>query len=104
MVSNISKICITGLFVNGNQLLVGKDKDQKSFWIDSDEMSCEENIMKTDEIVIQNSKITSSICGTTGKLQVKADLNFQPLSPKNLFYSCSRFLIGPNRSFDDRSH
>ena len=37
-------------------------------------------------------------------LQVKADLNFQPLSPKKLFYICSRFVIGPNRSFDDRSH
>ena len=68
MVSNIFKICITGLFVNGNQLLVGENKDKKSFWIDSDEISCDENIMKTDEIVIQNSKITSSICGTTGKL------------------------------------
>ena len=63
MVSNISKICITGLFVNGNQLLVGKNKDQKSFWIDSDEISCDDNIMKTDEITIRNSKITSSICG-----------------------------------------
>ena len=68
MVSNIFKICITGLFVNGNQLHVGKNKDQKSFWIDSDEISCDDNIMKTDEIVIQNSKIASSICGTTGKL------------------------------------
>ena len=37
-------------------------------------------------------------------IQVKADLNFQPLSPKNLFYIGSRFVIGPNRSFDDRSH
>ena len=68
MVSNIFKICITGLFANGNQLHVGKYEDQKSFWIGSDEMSCDNNIMKTDEIVIQNSKIASSICGTTGKL------------------------------------
>ena len=40
--------------------------------------------------------------GKSNNLQVKADLNFQPLSPKNLFNSCSKFVIGPNRSFDDR--
>ena len=68
VISNIFKICITGLFVNGYQLHVGKHKDRKSFWIGSDEMSCDDNIMKTDEIVIQNSKIKSSICETTGKL------------------------------------
>ena len=66
--SNKFKLCITGLFINENELHVGKNKDQKSFWMDSDEMFCDVNFMKTDEIVIQNSKIMSSSCGPTGKL------------------------------------
>ena len=37
-------------------------------------------------------------------IQVKADLNFQLLSLKILFYDCSRLVIGPNLSFDHRSH
>ena len=60
------KICITGLFVNGNQLHVGKNEDQKSFWIVSDNISCEDDQMQTDGIVIQNSKVASSICTAPG--------------------------------------
>ena len=54
------------MFVNGNQLLAGKNGDQKSFWIVSDSISCEDAQMKTDGIVIQNSKVVSSICTAPG--------------------------------------
>ena len=37
-------------------------------------------------------------------IHVKADLNFQLLSLKILLYDCSRLVIGPNLSFDHRSH
>ena len=65
------KICITGLFVNDNQLLFGKNSDQKSFWIVSDNFSCADDPMETDGIVIQNSKVVSSFCTRPGEKTCK---------------------------------
>ena len=36
-------------------------------------------------------------------LQLEANLHFQLFSLKILLYNYSRFVIGPNRSFDDKS-
>ena len=67
--SDPNDICITGLFINENQLLVGKNNDQESFWMVGADLSCDDSQMKTDRIVIQNSKVASSICETPGKLR-----------------------------------
>ena len=67
MLKNIIQICITGLFANDYQLHVGKNKDQESFWIVSDNISCEDDQMITDGVVIQNLKVASSICTSPGK-------------------------------------
>ena len=53
--------------MNDNQLLFGKNSDQKSFWIVSDIFSCEDDPMETDGIVIQNSKVVSSFCTRPGE-------------------------------------
>ena len=67
--SDSDDICITGLFINENQLLVGKNNDQESFWMVGADLSCDDNQMKTDRIVIQNAKIASSICESPGKFR-----------------------------------
>ena len=55
------------MFVNENQLLVGKNNDKESFWMVADNLSCDDNQMKTDRIVIQNAKVAWPICSNTGK-------------------------------------
>ena len=62
MISKNIKICITGLFVNENQFHFGKNSDQESFWISSDDNACVDDHMKTDGIVIQDFKVVSSVC------------------------------------------
>ena len=57
--------------MNDNQLLFGKNSDQKSFWIVSDNFSCEDDPMETDGIVIQNSKVVSSFCTRPGEKTCK---------------------------------
>ena len=48
--------CITGLFYNNNQLLVGQNNDLRSFWIDVDDQYCLDNFMSTREIGIRNGR------------------------------------------------
>ena len=55
------------MFVNENQLLVGKNNDKESFWMVADNLSCDDNQMKTDHIVIRNAKVASPICLSTSK-------------------------------------
>ena len=64
--SDSDDICIIGLFINENQLLVGKNNDQESFWMVGADLSCDDSQMKTDRIVIQNAKVASSICESPG--------------------------------------
>ena len=56
-------VCITGLFINGSQLLVGKNDDLQSFWIDADELYCHDNFLSSTQITIQNGQVSDSTCG-----------------------------------------
>ena len=58
--------CITGLFSDGNQLLVGKNNDLRSFWIDNNNPYCLDNFMSTSQIVIQNGQVVHSTSCNTG--------------------------------------
>lgn len=55
-------VCITSLIVNGNQLLVGKLKNQPYFWIDGDHNECSDENLSTPNIIVQNGEVTSSFC------------------------------------------
>ena len=39
------KVCITGLYQNANQILVGKNNDQESFWLTNNHVDCNDNHM-----------------------------------------------------------
>ena len=56
-------MCITGLYIDGRQILVGKNTDQPSFWIDGNSFRCQDDNMKLSQITIQNGEIISSDCG-----------------------------------------
>ena len=49
-------VCITGLFYNNNQLLVGQNDNLRSFWIDGNGQYCLDNFMATREIGIRNRR------------------------------------------------
>ena len=54
--------CITSLSVNGDQLLVGKNNDQQSFWIDANGRHCLDDFMSSSQITIKNGQVDSSDC------------------------------------------
>ena len=56
------KVCISGLYVNDNQVLVGKNTDQTSFTLDSDNLKCTANRMNTKSLVFQNGEAIESEC------------------------------------------
>jgi hypothetical protein len=60
--SNGDGACITSLAININQLLVGKNNNLPSFWIDGNDQYCLENFMSTSQITIQNGQVNSSTC------------------------------------------
>ena len=62
------KICIGGLFVNENQLYVGKNNNKESFMFVSHGMFCDENEMRTNRIMIQNNRIAASYCSELKQL------------------------------------
>ena len=47
-------VCITSLKIDGRQILVGKNKDMQSFWIDSNDNKCLDNFTGTTQLTIQN--------------------------------------------------
>ena len=55
-------VCITSLTVNNEQLLVGENNDHAYFWMDENDLRCEENYMATDVMEIQNGKVVYSDC------------------------------------------
>ena len=55
-------MCISGLYVNDNQVLVGKNTDQTSFTLDSDNLKCTANRMNTKSLVFQNGEAIESEC------------------------------------------
>ena len=60
--TNDDGVCITSLAVNNNQLLVGKDENQQSFWMNQKLPKCSNDQMTTSEITIKNGNIVSSEC------------------------------------------
>ena len=55
-------VCITGLTVNGKEMLFGKLNDQPIFWMDITQNLCRDGYMVTPQITIKNGKVLSSSC------------------------------------------
>ena len=43
-------------------MLVGKNNDQPSFWLDGDQNVCIDDYMSTTEITVEGGKVTASRC------------------------------------------
>ena len=56
-------VCITGLYLNDEQLLVGKDNDLEGFWLDQDQPNCVDGYMSTSHMIIQNGQVVLSQVG-----------------------------------------
>ena len=80
--TNRDGVCITSLTVDGKQMLVGKNNDLESFWIDGDQNNCLENFMGTTKITIQNG---------LGKFQIDSALR--------IYEPYEYFVIGINHNF-----
>ena len=52
--TNTDGVCITSLTVDGKQLLVGKNSDMQSFWIDGDHNNCLDDFTGTTQMTIKN--------------------------------------------------
>ena len=65
--SNGDGACITSLSININQLLVGKNSNLPSFWIDGSDQYCLDNFMSSSQITIQNGQVNSSVCKPMGQ-------------------------------------
>ena len=65
--SSENGVCITSLSINSNQLLVGKNNNLTSFWIDGNDQYCLDDFMSTSQITLQNEQVISSICKQNGK-------------------------------------
>ena len=55
-------VCITGLYVDGEQMLVGKNDDQSYFWLDANDEHCEDDNMSTRQMTIQAGQVYYSDC------------------------------------------
>ena len=60
--SNDDGVCITSLSVNGEQLLVGRNNDLPSFWMNQKNPQCKNDRMTTSQITIKNGEVFSSQC------------------------------------------
>ena len=60
--SNDDGVCITSLSFNGKQLLVGKNNDLPSFWMNQRLPKCSNGHMTTPQITFKNDEILSSQC------------------------------------------
>ena len=52
--TNNDGACITGVIVDGKQMLFGKNGKLQSFWIDGDQNNCYDNFLGTNQITIKN--------------------------------------------------
>ena len=55
-------VCITELSMNNQKIMIGRNRDRKSFWFEKDKSECNENSMITNDITIRNGVIVSSAC------------------------------------------
>ena len=54
--TNNDGACITGVIVDGKQMLFGKNGNLQSFWMDGDQNNCYDNYLGTNQITIQNGQ------------------------------------------------
>ena len=54
-------VCVTGLFLNDEPVLVGASKNQAAFWIEDDRNGCS-RIMSTQNIKFKNGEVIESEC------------------------------------------
>ena len=69
-------VCITGLYINEEQLLVGKYDDLEGFWLDHDQPNCVDGYMSSSHMIIKNGKVVLSQCKprlTNGWIETVAD-------------------------------
>ena len=68
--------CITSLSMitkfdsqgpNVKQVLVGKNDNLPSFWMDQNDQYCLDNLMSSSQITIQNGQVNSSVCKPMGQ-------------------------------------
>ena len=68
--------CITSLSMitkfdsqgpNVKEVLVGKNDNLPSFWMDQNDQYCLDNFMSSSQITIQNERVTSSSCKPMGQ-------------------------------------
>ena len=55
-------VCITELSLNNQKIMTGRNRDRKSFWLETGKSECTVNSMTTNEITIRNGMIVSSAC------------------------------------------
>jgi len=61
--TNDDGVCITSLAINNNQLLVGQDQNQQSFWMNQKLPKCSNDQMTTSQLTIsRHGDIVSSEC------------------------------------------
>ena len=59
--SRWNNVCITGLYMNDEQLFVGKNSNLPSFWMMSNQPLCLDWMMSTPEITIKDGKVTGQV-------------------------------------------
>ena len=55
-------VCITSLTINNKIILGGLNNNQPNYWIDGDDIDCQENFMVSKEITILRDQIISPAC------------------------------------------
>ena len=55
-------VCITSLYINEEQILVGKDDDLEGFWLDHDQPNCVDGYMSSSHMIFKNGKVILSQC------------------------------------------
>ena len=69
-------VCITSLYINEEQILVGKDDDLEGFWLDHDQPNCVDGYMSSSHMIFKNGKVVLSQCKprlTNGWIETVAD-------------------------------
>ena len=67
--TNNDGVCISSFQMNGTQIFVGPENNQKSFWIDRNDGRCDNVKLTTRGITVQNGQVIFSEC--QGNLFIK---------------------------------
>ena len=60
--TNNDGVCISNFQVNGTQIFVGPENNQTSFWIDQNDLSCDNQKIGTRALTVQNGQVIFSEC------------------------------------------